>query len=281
MARLTTERKAAVIGALVEGASVRSVERMTGVHRDTVLKLVTSVGRACERMMDEEIRHVRCNRLELDELWGFVGKKKANLTADDGPEKGDAWCWVALDPESKLIPAYHVGKRTHADALALTKTLARRVEGRVQISTDKLAAYRWAIHLHLGGSVKDSEVDYGRIVKRFRGGPLDSGRYSPPVVIGVEKDAVYGTPDLDRVSTSHVERNHLNIRMGMRRFTRLTNGFSKKLENLRAAVALHFAHYNFVRIHQTLKTTPAVASGVAGRRWNLGDLVAWSDAFGR
>ena len=269
MAALSTERQAAVIGALVEGCSIRSTERLTGVHRDTILRLVDRVGRACERMMAEEIRHFRPERLELDELWCFVGKKKANLRRDDDTNKvGDFWTWVALDPDSKLIPHHHVGKRDMFHAGDFTRELARRVEGRVQISTDKLRAYRYAIHQAWG-----RDVDYGRIVKRYQGEPMDSGRYSPPKVVGIEKDVIFGDPDLDRVSTSHVERQNLTVRMGSRRFTRLTNGFSKKVENLRSAVALHFAHYNFVRVHQSLKTTPAIASGVADRRWTLADLV--------
>jgi len=269
MAALSTGRQAAVIGALVEGSSVRSTERMTGVHRDTILRLVGRVGRACERMMGEEIRHVRCERLELDELWCFVGKKKANLRRTDDPNRlGDFWTWVALDPDSKLVPHHHVAKRDMFDAADFTRELARRVEGRVQISTDKLAAYRYAIYEGWG-----REVDYGRIVKRYHGDILDTGRYSPPEVVAVERDVVYGAPNMALVSTSHVERQNLTVRMGMRRFTRLTNGFSKKVENLRSAVALHFAHYNFVRVHQSLKTTPALASGVAGRRWTLADLV--------
>ncbi len=268
MARLTTERKAQVIGALVEGASIRSTERMTGVHRDTITKLVLRTGRACERLMDEEIRHVRCEQLQLDEIWCFVGKKKAQLKAQDSPaEVGDFWTWVALDPDSKLVPHHHVGKRDAGSAVDFVRDLSKRIEGRVQVSTDKLAAYREAIHLAWGRN-----VDYGRIVKRYAGEPLGSGRYSPPKVVAAEREIVWGTPDVDRISTSHVERNNLTMRMGMRRFTRLTNGFSKRVDNLRAAVALHFAHYNFVRVHRTLKTTPAVAAGVADRRWTLEEL---------
>lgn len=269
MARLSTEKQTAVIGALVEGSSIRSTERMTGVHRDTIMRLVGRVGRACERLMDEEIRHVRCERLELDEIWCFCAKKKAHLKPSDDPRQvGDFWTWVALDPDSKLVPHHLVAKRDMWDAARFTRELAKRVEGRVQLSTDKLHAYRYAVHQAWG-----REVDYGRIVKRYASEPLDTGRYSPPAVVGVEKDAIFGDPDLDRISTSGVERQHLTMRMGMRRFTRLTNGFSKKVENLRAAVALHFAHYNFVRVHRSLKTTPALAAGVADRRWNLAELV--------
>lgn len=274
MARLTTDKKAAVLGALVEGNSIRSTERMTGVHRDTITKLVLETGRRADRIAERHIRHFSPAQIQMDEVWAFVGKKKANLQPSDPVEKGDAWLWVAMDPESKLVPAHHVGKRTEDDALALTDILRRRVEGRVQISSDKLAAYRFAIHLHFGGTIhENSAVDYGRIVKRFKGAPLDTGRYSPPVVESISKDVVFGDPDMDAVCTSHVERQNLTCRMQMRRFTRLTNGFSKKLENLKAAVSLHFVHYNFIRRHSTIKTTPALAAGMTDHRWTLEELV--------
>jgi IS1 family transposase len=198
-----------------------------------------------------------------------VGKKKANLKpSDDLDRVGDQWVWTALDPDSKLVPHHLIGKREARDAIRFTKELARRVEGRVQINADKLNVYRQAIFAAWG-----RDVDFGRIVKRFAGEPLDTGRYSPPKVVGVEKEIVYGTPDIDAICTSHVERNNLTMRMHMRRFTRLTNGFSKKVENLRAAANLHFAYYNFCRKHSTIKTTPAIAAGVADRRWTIEELV--------
>jgi IS1 family transposase len=269
MATLTIDKQAAILGALTEGVSVRSTERMTGVHRDTILKLVVRIGGACERFMADAIQGVRPERLEMDEIWCFVGKKKANLKADDDQSKvGDFWTWVAIDPDTKLIPHHHLGKRDMFDAAEFTTELARRVEGRIQISTDKLAAYRYAIHQAWG-----REVDYGRIVKRYHGAPLDSGRYSPPHVVGVRKDVIFGDPDLSLTSTSHVERQNLTMRTNIRRLTRLTNGFSKKVENLRAAVALHFAAYNFVRVHGSLKTTPAIAAGISDARLTLADLI--------
>lgn len=269
MAALTTDKQTAILGALTEGASIRSTERMTGVHRDTIMKVVSRVGGACERFMADTIQNVRCERLELDEIWCFVGKKKAQLTpTDDQAKVGDFWTWVALDPDTKLVPHHHVGKRDMYEGAAFTRELARRVEGRLQISTDKLAAYRYAVFQGWG-----REVDYGRIVKHYRGGPADTGRYSPPEVVSIEKDVVFGSPDMDRISTSHVERQNLTMRTNIRRMTRLTNGFSKKVENLRAAVALHFATYNFVRTHGALKTTPAIAAGLRDRRLSLADLV--------
>lgn len=269
MSTLSIATQTHVLSALVEGSSIRSTERMTGVHRDTITKLVLRVGRACDRLMREEIRHVPCRELQLDEMWCFVQKKRNHMTPkDDVKRVGDQWIWTALDPETKLIPHHHVGKRNEDEAVKFAAVLRSRIEGRVQISTDKLAAYRWAINL-----AWDGEVDYGRIVKRYRVEPASWGRYSPPECVGVSKDVIMGNPDADRISTSLVERANLTARMGMRRLTRLTNGFSKKLENLKAACAIHYAHYNFVRVHSTIKATPAIAAGVMSRKMSVSDLV--------
>lgn len=283
--RLTTDKKAAVIGALVEGNSIRSTERMTGVHRDTITKLVVKTGRGCDRLMHDQVRRVECDQLELDEVWAFVGKKRNHVRQGDDPEQvGDFWTWVALDPDSKLVPAFHVGKRGMSDAAAFAKVIRQRVEGRVQLNTDKLAAYRSAL---LGEfSTQDAagnwiRPDWGTIVKRYEVEPAAEGRYSPPRCVEVKRHVETGNPDVRRISTSHVERSHLTMRMGMRRLTRLTNGFSKKVENLKAAVSLHYGYYNFVRKHSTIKTTPALAAGVADRQWTLGDLVDWGERYGR
>lgn len=285
MARLTTERKAQVVGALVEGSSIRSVERMTGIHRDTILKLVTRMGKASERLLEERIRGVHCEQLQLDEVWCFVGKKRRSIRASDNrAEVGDFWCWVALDPDSKLIPSHLIGKRTWREAQAFAKDLRSRVEGRVQLSTDKLLAYRAAIWGEFSERREDGSwdrPDWGTIVKRYAVEPAHDGRYSPPKVVGVKRRVESGSPDPGRISTSHVERAHLTQRMQMRRFTRLTNGFSKKADNLRAATALHFAHYNFVRRHGSIKTTPAVAAGLEDRAMTLTELVEWGELYGR
>lgn len=276
MAWLEVGKQAQIIGALVEGSSIRSTERMMGVHRDTITRLVVRVGRACERLMADEIRHVRCQQLQLDEVWAFVGKKRNHVRPDDDPAQvGDFWTWVALDPESKLVPGYHIGKRTMWDAHAFMRLLRERVEGRCQLNTDKLLAYRSAILAEWSEEAGEGWVrpDWGSIVKRYKVEPASWGRYSPPVCVGVDRTVESGNPDPAQISTSHVERNHLTMRMSMRRLTRLTNGFSKKAENLKYAAALHFAHYNFVRSHRTLKTTPALAAGVADRRWALEELV--------
>jgi IS1 family transposase len=267
---LTIDTKAKVLSTLVEGCSVRSAERLTGVHRDTITRLVLRVGKACERLMADEIRHVRCHYLQLDEVWTYVGKKRNHVRDDDDPEKvGDFWTWVAIDQDTKLVPHHHVGKRNEDDAVAFATELRRRITGRVQITTDKLAAYRWGIGLSFG-----DDADYGRIVKRYAVEPASDGRYSPARCVGIEKDVLWGEPDPMRISTSHVERNHLTMRMAMRRLTRLTNGFSKKAENLKAAMALHFAHYNFVRTHSTIRATPAVAAGISDRPLTIHDLIS-------
>lgn len=275
--RLTIEKKTAVIGALVEGNSIRSTERMTGVSRPTIDKLILRVGRASSRLMAENIRGFRPTDLQCDELWCFVGKKQRKvMRADDPSEVGDFWTWVAIDPDSKLVPHAHVGKRTMSDAIAFTETLSTRVEGRIQISTDKLMAYRYAIQKAFG-----TNVDYGQIVKHYRAQIPTESRYSPPECVSVTKESVLGLPNEDRICTSHVERQNLTLRMQSRRFTRLTNGFSKKAANLRAAVSLHFAHYNFVRKHGTIRTTPAVASGMADREWSLLEFVEFGEMYGR
>ena len=283
MPRLTPDKQATVLGALVEGASIRSVERMTGVQKKTIGRLIQRTGKAAARLLDEEIRGVQCQHLQLDEVWCFVGKKKANLKPmDNVKEQGDFWTWVALDPDSKLVPGYRVGKRSLTDAHAFMRDLRGRVDGRCQLSTDRLMAYRsailgeWSEDAPGGGFVRP---DWGTVVKRYRGEPTGWGRYSPPKIAAVERRAESGNPDRRAISTSLVERQHLTMRMGMRRMTRLTNGFSKSVEQLRAAVAIHFAHYNFIRRHGSIKTTPALAAGVADRRWTMMDLVEWADCF--
>jgi len=283
MPRLTPDKQATVLSARVEGASIRATERMTGVEKKTIGRLILRTGKAAQRLLDEEIRHVRCDQLQLDEVWCFVGKKKAQLKpTDDVAAKGDFWTWVALDPESKLVPSHVVGKRGLADAHDFLRDLRRRVDGRCQLNTDRLNAYRsaiwgeWSEDAPDGGFVRP---DWGSVVKRYKGEPTGFGRYSPPKIASMERRVESGTPDEGRISTSHVERQHLTMRMGMRRFTRLTNGFSKSVESLRAAVAVHFVYYNFVRKHETIKTTPALAAGVADRRWTMLDLVEWAGCF--
>jgi len=265
---LRREKKLAVLGALTEGCSVRSTERLTGVHRDTILRLLVAVGDGCEKLLDERMVNLGCARVEFDELWSFIGKKQRHVKRTDDPTKGDCWTYVAIDPESKLIPSYLIGKRDVDNTRAFVAGVATRLRNRVQISMDGLRMYVEAIRESFG-----SDVDYAQIVKSYEAEPIGVGRYSPPKVIATEKTPVFGAPVAELVSTSMVERQNLTMRMAIRRFTRLTNGFSKKLENHCAAVALHVAHYNFVRTHKTLRVTPAMAAGVESTAWSMNDLV--------
>jgi IS1 family transposase len=270
MNRLPLARRTQVIGALVEGNSIRAIERMTEVHRDTIMRLLVQVGAGCERLLDESMRGLTCQRLQVDEVWSFVGKKQRHLTATDDPRRvGDVWTFVALDADTKLVPCYRIGKRDLPTASAFLADLSDRLVNRVQLSSDALAAYVEATEQAFG-----TNVDYGQIVKAYEAEPIGPGRYSPPHVVSADRMPIAGAPALAHISTSFIERQNLTMRMSMRRFTRLTNAFSKKIENLKAAVALHFAWYNFCRLHKTLRVTPAMAAGVDSRLWSIGDLVA-------
>jgi IS1 family transposase len=266
---LKSGKQEVVIGGLVEGSSIRSIERMTGVHRDTIMRLMLKVGNTCEEIMDITMRNLPCKNIEVDEVWAYVGKKQRHVTINDNPnEVGDFYTFVALDSETKLIPAYKVGKRDLPTAQAFISDLSSRLSNRIQLSSDKLKAYVDAVEIAFG-----ADIDYGQIVKSYEAEPIGPGRYSPPKVTSVLKEYITGNPDFNKICTSFVERQNLTVRMQMRRFTRLTNAFSKKLKNLKAAVALHFTHYNFVRIHGTLRMTPAMAAGVTKELWSIGDLI--------
>jgi IS1 family transposase len=265
---LNTDKQIAVIAALAEGSSIRSIERMTGIHRDTIMRLGVRVGQGCTRIMDATMRDLPCERLELDEIWGYIGKKDMNVRPDDDPQFGNVWTWCAIDADTKLVPAFHVGNRDRKDAIAFVQNVARRMRNRVQISTDGLRAYVDAIEQTFG-----ADVDYGQIIKVYGHEETDQRRYSPPEVISSEKIIVTGRPNVDLISTSYVERLNATTRLHMRRLTRLTHAFSKKRENFEAAVGLHFAYYNFVRPHNTLRCTPAMAAGVTGTFWSVGDLL--------
>jgi IS1 family transposase len=272
MNRLKREKQLAVISALVEGNSIRSVERMTGVHQVTILRLLVRVGERCSQLLDEQMRGFHSRRLQVDEIWTFVRKKEAHLK---GPESfnheiGDQYVFVALDAESKLIPTFTVGKRDGETALRFLTDLRERLEGngRVQITTDAFRGYLPAMEETFG-----ADVDYAQLVKLYGAVNPGPGRYAPPRVSETISTPINGSPDPRHISTSYVERQNLTMRMQMRRFTRLTNGFSKKLANLKAALALHFAWYNFVRVHRTLRVTPAMAAGITDRVWGLADLL--------
>jgi IS1 family transposase len=280
MNRLSSEKRATVIAALVEGNSIRATCRMTGVAKNTVTKLLLDLGAACSAYQDRVMRDLECQRLEIDEIWTFVYAKKKNVPTELKGERGigDVWTFVALDADTKLVPSYLIGERNTPDAVAFVADLASRLKHRVQITSD-------GHHLSLLAmrSVFRGEVDYATVFKQFanttkRPPWLDpETRYSPGQCIAVHKERIAGNPDMGKASTSYVERQNLTMRMGMRRFTRLTNAFSKKVENLTAAVALHFMHYNFCRVHKTLGTTPAVAAGITDHRWTLAELVGLLD----
>lgn len=269
MNRLSLARRTQIINCLVEGNSIRSTERMTETHRDTVMRLMVEVGTGCTKLMDECMRELPCKRIQVDEIWSYVGKKQRQVTLkDDGSRVGDQWTFVALDPDTKIVPAFRIGKRDLRTATAFMTDLSERLTNRVQISSDALAAYVDATERAFG-----ADVDYGQVVKFYDAEPIGPGRYSPPNVVRAEKHIIAGAPDRAHISTSMIERQNLTMRMSMRRFTRLTNAFSKKVENLQAAVGLHFAHYNFVRLHSMLRVTPAMAAAVTNRLWSLEELV--------
>lgn len=269
MNRLPLARQAQIIAGLVEGNSIRSMERMTNTHRDTIMRLMVRVGDGCAKLMDSEMQGLECRRLQCDEIWAYVAKKQRQVTpTDDRARVGDMWTFVALDADTKLVPCYLVGKRNSVTAREFMNDLSSRLANRVQLSTDGLAAYVDAIERAFG-----ADIDYGQIVKAYEAEPIGPGRYSPPRVVSTDVTTIRGNPDIDHISTSHVERQNLTMRMSMRRFTRLTNAFSKKVENLRAAVGLHFAHYNFVRTHKSLRMTPAMAAGVSSRLWSIEELI--------
>jgi len=271
---LSREKQLAAINCLVEGSSVRSAERLTGVHRDTIIRLMVRVGDGCQRLMDRELRNLKSRRIEVDEVWGYVGKKQRQVKpSDNTKEVGDYWTFVAMDAESKLVPSFVTGKRDRQTTHAFMADLQSRLAGRVQLSTDAFNQYIDAVDAAFGAN-----VDYGQIVKFFegdvtKGSSSASGRYSPAKVVRVEKTAVWGNPDPKFISTSHVERSNLSMRMGMRRLTRLTNAFSKRAENFTAAVRLYFGHYNYVRIHRSLRVTPVMAAGITTKLWSLEDLL--------
>jgi IS1 family transposase len=266
------EKQEQVIKCLLEGSSVRSTERLTGVHRDTIIRLMVRAGNGSKKLMDEKFRNLNFKQIQMDEIWSYVGKKQRHISEQDNTEQlGDMWTFVALDADSKLVPSFLVGKRTRENTEAFLFDLASRLDSRVQLSADQLPTYVEAVWKAFGWN-----ANFGQIVKSYEAEPTGSGRYSPPKVISVEKTKVFGEPDMDLISTSFVERQNLTMRMNIRRFTRLTNAFSKKLENHQAAIALYFAHYNFVREHRTLKTTPAVKAGVENWRWSLNQLLDYA-----
>jgi IS1 family transposase len=266
---LNRDKQASVIGALAEGSSIRSIERMTGVHRDTIMRLGVRVGQGCRRILDHVMRNLSCDYLQLDELWGFVGKKQRNVHPTE-TGVGDVWTFCAIDANSKAIPCFRVGKRDAETAQAFVCDLSSRLANRVQISTDALSAYVEAIEQGFGPN-----VDYGVIVKSYASEkPLPaSSRYSLPHIVRVNKTVVTGYPEQENISTSYIERANLTTRMHCRRLTRLTNAFSKRWENFEAAMGLHVGYYNLVKVHSSVRMTPEMAIGATSKLWTVDDLV--------
>jgi len=274
MNKLNTRKRVQVISALVEGNSLRATSRMTGVSKVTILRLLESLGPACAEYQDKALRGLTCKRIQCDEIWQFCYAKEKNVPADKRGQFGfgDVWTWVAIDADTKLIPTFMLGNRDARTARAFMDDLAARLANRVQLTTDGLKVYLDAVEGAFG-----CNIDFAQLVKLY-GASQDEVRYSPAECIGCERKIINGNPKTRHISTSFVERQNLTMRMGMRRFTRLTNGFSKKIENHFYAVAIHFMHYNFCRIHQTLRVTPAMEAGVANHIWSTEELVSLLDA---
>jgi IS1 family transposase len=273
MNRLSTERRAQIIGSLVEGNSIRATVRMTGAAKNTVTKLLVDLGEACSDYQDRTLRDLPCETIQVDEIWAYCYSKQKNVPTEHKGTfgYGDVWTWTAICADTKLVPSWLVGERTIDDGWAFLEDLKGRLAGRVQLTSDGWNAYLSAVGLSFG-----RDVDYAMLQKIYGPDP-GAGRYSPPVCLGTTTKVIRGNPDPAKINTSYVERQNLTMRMGMRRFTRLTNGFSKKVENLAHAVALHYMHYNFARVHQTLGTTPAMAAGVADHKWTTYEIAALLD----
>lgn len=270
--RLPLEKALSVIRLLVEGCSIRSAERITGVEKRTIMSLLLLVGDRCEKLTTERIQGLRVADVQCDDLWGYCKMKEKTKTRKgiEDARIGDAWCFTAMERHTKLILAWHLGRRTADHTVEFTEKLARATKGNFQISTDGFSAYREAISYSLGAQ----HVDFAMIVKQYASTTESETRYSPSECTGCKKVSVYGNPNLESASTSHIERQNLTVRMSMRRMTRLTNAFSKKWKNLRAAYALHFAYYNFCRIHGSLRVTPAMEAGIADHVWTIEELIA-------
>lgn len=274
MNKLNKEKRTQIISALVEGNSLRATARMCDVAFNTVLKLLPQIGAACAEYQDKALRNLSSKRIQCDEIWSFCYAKEKNVPADKQGEFGfgDVWTWVAIDPDTKLVPSFMVGNRGAQTAHAFMQDLAGRLANRVQLTTDGHRVYLNAVENAFGGG-----VDYAMLVKIYGNDAESETRYSPAECIGCQTVGIVGRPDPRHISTSHVERQNLTMRMKMRRFTRLTNAFSKKLDNHIAAIALHYMHYNFCRVHQTLRVTPAMEAGVADHVWSIDELVLLID----
>ncbi len=275
MNKLNTAKRAQIVAALVEGNSINATVRMTGAAKHTVLKLLADLGRVCAAYQDRELRDLPCKRIQCDEIWSFCYAKEKNVPDEFKGQFGfgDVWTWTAICADTKLIPCWLIGGRSAEYASKFISDLAGRLANRVQLTTDGHKAYLDAVWEAFG-----SEIDYAMLEKIYGNAPTGAQtRYSPAECCGIKKKKIMGNPERKHVSTSYVERQNLTMRMNMRRFTRLSNGFSKKVENLEHAVALHFMNYNFARIHKTLRVTPAMEAGIAKHVWELEEIVGLLD----
>ncbi len=276
MNKLDPKKQAQVVSALVEGNSIRATVRMTGVAKNTIAKLLIDLGAACSDYLDKTLVNLKCERVQCDEIWSFLAAKQRNVTPElkqANPNAGDLWTWVAMDADTKLVCSWAVGKRDWWTAKQLIEDLQSRLANRIQLTTDGNRMYLFAINYAFQG-----DIDYAVLKKIYGGNPQPGDtRYSPAECIGCEKYPKIGNPDPEHISTSYIERQNLTMRLHMRRYTRLTNAFSRKIEAHVASLAIHYMHYNFVRIHQTLRTSPAMAAGITDRLWSIQDLVALLD----
>jgi IS1 family transposase len=275
MNKLPMAKRVAVVSALVEGNSIRATARMTDVSKPTILKLLADLGRACAKFQSDTIQGVRARRVQVDEIWQFVYAKRKNVTEEIAAKHhgaGDVWTWVALDADSKLILTWRVGPRDLETAYSLMKDLAARVTHRMQLTTDGFRPYLQAVD-----GAFNLDIDYAMLTKIYGADPDGERRYSPATVLSTLTEVITGDPNPKHISTSYVERQNLTMRMSMRRFTRLTNAFSKKLENHAASIALHYMHYNFARVHQTLRVTPAMQAGLSTHVWSIEEIVSLMD----
>jgi IS1 family transposase len=273
MNQLPLEKRTQIVQLLVEGSSIRAITRITGCSKNTVTKLLVDIGKACEKFHDEKVQGVTAKRVQCDEIWSFVYAKKKNVPQDKRGQAGDFWTWVGIDSDSKLAISFFVGNRDFESANIFMQDLAGRIKNRVQLTTDGLKAYLEAVEDAFGGNIDFAQLHkiYATVSRE------DSRKYSPAECTGAIKKQVSGSPDPKHVSTSHVERQNLTMRMHMRRFTRLTNGFSKKVENHCHAIALHFVYYNFCKIHTTLRVTPAMEAGLTNDIMEISDIVKLTD----
>ncbi len=274
MNKLSKAKRIAVVSALVEGCSIRSTVRMTGVSKNTISKLLLQLGAACTKYQDETLRNLSCKRIQADEIWSFVGGKDKNLSTEKKEQGlGSVWTWTAIDADSKLIASWMIGSRDAQSAYEFMQDVASRLRGRVQLTTDGHKPYLEAVEAAFG-----MDIDYAMLQKIYGAEAGSETRYSPAVCLGCKKEEITGSPDPKHVSTSYVERQNLTMRMSMRRFTRLTNAFSKKVENHAAAIALYFMYYNFGRIHKSLRVTPAMEAGITDHVWSLEEIAQLATA---